>query len=104
LESKIGSTMSISRFRPNIVIDGVPAYAEDSWGRFKVGLIDFHAAGSCVRGKELGVHPLTGEVSDQPLETLSSYRKSEEGKGVNFGFYYAHQTPGKIHTGQELAF
>jgi uncharacterized protein YcbX len=100
LETKIGSTMSMSRFRPNIVIDGIPAFSEDTWPKFKIGPMEFTAVKPCTRDKITTVHPLTGEIGAEPLKTLSTYRKGD--KGVTFGYYYSYTLPGRIHTGQEL--
>ena len=100
LEKQAGVTLSMSRFRPNIVIDGVPAYAEDTQASFKLGNVEFVAVKPCTRCKITTVHPLTGEVGEEPLKTLNTYRKGP--KGPTFGYYFAHKNNGRIHVGQEL--
>ncbi len=102
LEKKAGVTLSMTRFRPNIVIDGVPAHAEDAWSGFKVGGVEFKSIKPCSRCKITTVHPLTGEVGEEPLKTLSTYRRQE--KGVMFGFYYAHVGDGTISAGSRVHF
>lgn len=102
LEQKAGMTFSMSRFRPNIVVDGVEAHAEDEWPGFKIGRIDFQGIKKCGRCKVTTVHPLTGETGDEPLKTLSTYRRGE--KGVYFGFYYAHMSEGRIAVNDPLVF
>jgi uncharacterized protein YcbX len=94
LEQKAGVTLSMSRFRPNIVVDGVSEHDEDVWGGFKIGRIDFQGIKKCGRCKITTVHPLTGEVGEEPLKTLATYRREE--KGVYFGYYYAHMSEGRI--------
>lgn len=37
LNGALASPVPMSRFRPNIVVGGAPAYAEDGWGRLRVG-------------------------------------------------------------------
>jgi len=100
LEQKAGISMSMSRFRPNIVIDGVDAHAEDGWKQFSIGRMKFDNLYSCTRCKVTTVHPLTGEVGEEPLKTLATYRKGE--KGVIFGQYYAHLNEGRIEAGAPL--
>lgn len=100
LESRAKQTLSMSRFRPNIVVDGATAFAEDGWPKFTLGSVEFKPLKACTRCKITQVHPLTGEVGEEPLKTLLTYRKGE--KGVAFGYYYGHLNNGKIHVGQEL--
>ncbi|MGE0528499.1 MAG: MOSC domain-containing protein [Bdellovibrionales bacterium] len=101
LEARASVSLSMSRFRPNVVIDQVPAHAEDTWPEFSVGSIRFQAIKPCSRCKITTVHPLTGEVSEEPLKTLATYRKQE--KGVMFGYYYAHLNEGRLKVGAPLS-
>jgi uncharacterized protein YcbX len=100
LESKAGISISMSRFRPNIVVDKVEAHAEDNWPGFKVGNVSFKAMKPCTRCTVTTVHPLTGEKGEEPLKTLSTYRKTEG--GITFGHYYAHLGEGRISIGDTL--
>ena len=49
--------------------------------------MEFKALKPCTRCKITTVHPLTGEVGDEPLKTLATYRRQE--RGIMFGYYYA---------------
>jgi uncharacterized protein YcbX len=100
LEQKAKVTLSMTRFRPNIVVDGVAAHAEDEWKGFSAGRIKFDPLHQCTRCKITTVHPLTGEVGPEPLQTLATYRKGE--KGVVFGKYYAHLDSGTLRIGDKL--
>ena len=100
LELKAGVTLAMVRFRPNIVIDEVEAHAEDSWPSFTVGKMNFAAMKPCTRCKITTVHPLTGEVGEEPLKTLETYRRIE--KGIAFGYYFAHMNEGKIRVGDQV--
>ncbi|MBX3022720.1 MAG: MOSC domain-containing protein [Bdellovibrionales bacterium] len=102
LELKAGVTLAMSRFRPNIVIDGVEPHAEDGWPAFKVGSIEFKTLKPCTRCKITTVHPLTGAVSEEPLKTLSTYRRGE--KGITFGQYFAHMHEGRLRAGAPVGF
>lgn len=101
LERRIGTTMSMSRFRPNIVIENIPAYAEDNWSGFTVDGVQMTAIKPCTRCKITNVHPLTGEIGVEPLKTLETYRKQESGK-VTFGQYFAHVKEGKLKVGSKV--
>lgn len=100
LEQLAGVTLSMSRFRPNIVVDGVEAHAEDTWAGIKAGGIEFKALKPCTRCKITTVHPLTGQVGEEPLKTLATYRRGE--KGITFGYYYAHLKEGRLKVGTEF--
>ncbi len=102
LEAKAGVTLSMSRFRPNIVVDGIEAHVEDTWTQFSIGRVKFDGLHACSRCKITTVHPLTGEVGEEPLKTLATYRKDEN--GVNFGFYFTHLSEGKIESGATITF
>jgi uncharacterized protein YcbX len=101
LEQKAGVSLSMARFRPNIVIDGVEAHAEDQWANgFSVGSIQFKPMKPCARCTITSVHPLTGEVGEEPLKTLATYRKQDD--GTMFGYYYAHLGEGRIAVGDTV--
>ncbi len=100
LELKAGVQLSMARFRPTIVVDEVVAYGEDHWAGFKIGSIEFKGMKPCTRCKITTVHPLTGEMGEEPLKTLSTYRTQE--KGVTFGYYFAHLNEGRIRVGDSL--
>jgi uncharacterized protein YcbX len=101
LERRVGHPLSVLRFRPNVVVSGVGAYAEDSWPEFTVGKVRFQAVEPCTRCKITTVHPLTGQVGDEPLKTLATYRRLE--RGIAFGHYYAHLTEGTIKIGERVS-
>ncbi|MGE4133784.1 MAG: MOSC domain-containing protein [Bdellovibrionales bacterium] len=97
LEQKIGSRMSMARFRPNVVVQGCDPHAEDSWGPIKMGRIQLEPSRACTRCKITTVHPLTGQVGEEPLKTLGTYRQGE--KGIEFGYYYVPVSQGSLRTG-----
>jgi len=100
LELKAQTSLSMVRFRPNIVVKGCAPHAEDVWGRFEVGSISFTATKVCTRCRITQTHPLTGVVGEEPMKTLLTYRGVE--KGVAFGFYYSNDQTGDIRVGQNL--
>lgn len=101
LEERSKTSLSIVRFRPNVVVKGCVPHAEDSWGRFQIGSLSFTATKACIRCRITQTHPLTGEVAEEPMKTMLTYRRVE--KGVAFGYYYSNDQVGEIQVGQNLS-
>lgn len=83
LESGGHAPVSMTRFRPNIVIQGLEAYEEDYIGSLHVGELTFAVVKNCARCPVPNVDPATGQVGEEPMTTLSTYRRFES--GVMFG-------------------
>jgi len=77
------SPLPMIRFRPNIVVNGCDAFAEDFWGKFMVGENHLLAVKPCSRCVMTTVNPETGEKGTEPLATLLEYRKT--GNKAYFG-------------------
>jgi uncharacterized protein YcbX len=77
--------VTMTHFRPNLVVDGVPAHAEDGWRRLRIGALAFDAVKPCTRCVFTTVDPALGLRRDdgQPLEILKSYRRTPA--GITFG-------------------
>ena len=83
----------MDRFRPNLVVTGCRAYAEDSWTRFRVGEMTFHHAGPCTRCAITTTDQRTAERGREPLRTLASYRRDpRDSSDVIFGANIIHET------------
>ena len=79
-----GIAITMNRFRPNLVIQGCDAYAEDQPGEIHVGEAIFRAVKSCARCQVTTTDQASGEVrGPEPLQTLSTYRDTPQ--GVIFG-------------------
>jgi uncharacterized protein YcbX len=86
LNSRLPAPLPMNRFRPNIVIDGVPAYAEDRASQFRIDGVALTPVKACTRCAIPTTNQMTAErESDEPLRTLRQYRFSRELKGVVFG-------------------
>lgn len=85
LSGRVGRPMEMLRFRPNLVLDGSAAFAEDGWKRIRIGQVDFRVVKSCSRCILTTLDPETGERSAdrEPLTTLLTYRKQSD--GIMFG-------------------
>ncbi len=98
LNQRMGLDLPMTRFRPNLVVDGCHAYAEDDWKRIRIGNMEFRVAKPCSRCVIPTVNPETGErEGNEPLKTLMSYRK--QGNNVYFGQNLLHDGEGRLETG-----
>lgn len=100
LNKRLDSPVEINRFRPNILIDGDMAFAEDNWQRVKIGAINFRVAKRCARCHVINIDQASGISTKEPLRTLSTYRK--EANKVNFGVNLIPENTGIIHEEDEL--
>lgn len=76
----------MNRFRPNLVVSGCAAFAEDTWPRFRIGEVMFRAAGPCSRCAIPTIDQITSERGKEPLRTLATYRRDPAApQEVNFG-------------------
>jgi uncharacterized protein YcbX len=65
----------MERFRPNVVITGSEAFAEDSWGQIRVGQVTLRAAELCDRCVMTTIDPHTRLGGKEPLRTLARRRR-----------------------------
>jgi uncharacterized protein YcbX len=91
LNGRLDVALPMNRFRPNLVVRGAPAFAEDRWGRIRIGGVILRASGPCARCVITTTDQNTLERSREPLRTLALYRRDEDGD-VNFGQNYIHET------------
>ncbi len=94
----------MDRFRPNLVVTGCAASAEDTWARFRVGTATFRAAGPSVRCIVTTTDQFTGERGREPLRTLATYRRNAiDPTGVNFGQNLINETKsGTVRVGDPV--
>jgi uncharacterized protein YcbX len=86
LNGRLAQPLPMNRFRPNIVVDGLPAYGEDRVHEFSADGVRLRVAKSCTRCAIPTTDQETGERDgEEPLRTLRSYRFSSELRGVLFG-------------------
>jgi uncharacterized protein YcbX len=102
LNARLASPLPMLRFRPNLVIEGVDAHAEDGWRRLRIGGIEFEAVKPCVRCVFTTVDPERGvfDPSGEPLKTLKHYRRSA--KGITFGMNLIARGTGTLRVGDAV--
>ena len=101
INNKLDNPVPMKRFRPNLVVTGCEAFAEDSWKEIQVNNVTFHIIKPCSRCIITTVNPDTGIVSGtEPLKTLSEYRKREN--KVMFGQNLVHDNSGELSVGDSV--
>ena len=65
----------MTRFRPNLIVRGAAAFAEDSWRRVRVGEVEFRVVSSCIRCVLTTIDPVTAVRTKEPLVSLARHRK-----------------------------
>ncbi|QBC42734.1 MOSC domain-containing protein [Iodobacter fluviatilis] len=99
LNHRLDQKLSMQRFRPNLIMQGADAFAEDSWKKIRIGEVIFSFIKPCTRCVFITIDPETGEKSpnQEPLRTLAKYRKTAD--GVIFGQNIAVEKGGVINEG-----
>lgn len=85
LNTRLPAALPMTRFRPNIVIDGLPAYAEDRISALTTAGIELRLTKPCTRCSVPGVDQNTGVPDVSPLPVLMSYRYDAALAGATFG-------------------
>ncbi len=93
----------MERFRSNIIIDGMEAYAEDKIVEIQIGDVAFTNPKLCARCPVVTQDVETGKVvSKETLKILSTYRKVGAKNGVMFGLNLTPSNLGKIRVGDKI--
>jgi len=75
LNSRLADPLPMNRFRPNFVVEGSDAFAEDSWKKIRIGETIFHVVKPCERCVIPTIDQTTGvKTGKEPTKTLSTYR------------------------------
>jgi uncharacterized protein len=92
--------LPMNRFRPNLVVSGAPAWAEDRWTRLRIGPVVLRMASLCGRCVVTTTDQETLERGAEPLRALAAYRNID-GKLV-FGRNAIPETTGIISVGDPV--
>ena len=90
LRAKGVAPVTMARFRPNLVLDGLQAHDEDQLDEISIdaegGLVRLRLVKPCARCSIPNVDPLSAETSHEPGDTLAGYRANARvGGGITFG-------------------
>jgi uncharacterized protein len=102
LVAKGASAVPMNRFRPNIVVAGADAFAEDDWRELRAGGAVLRSAKPCGRCEVTTTDQSTGERrGPEPLATLAEYRDGRD-FGLMFGMNFATQQAGSLAIGDAV--
>ncbi len=90
----------MNRFRPNVVVAGAPAWAEDGWRRIQIGTVTFRVAKPCGRCLVTTIDQATAQRGRQPLDLLG--RRRRRGQQLVFGQNVIPDGPGTIRVGDRI--
>ncbi len=101
LNRRLATPVSLERFRPNLVVAGASAFAEDEWRTIQINGLTFHVVKPCERCAITTVDPTAGVMTGkEPLTTLARYRTFKQ--KVFFGQYLLSTARGTIHVGDTI--
>ena len=100
LNHRLQQPVPMNRFRPNLVVTGCDAFAEDTWQHITIGNIGFQVAKSCSRCTVPTVDQQTGQRGKEPLLTLATYRLWDG--QIWFGQNLIQQQQGTLRVGDRL--
>jgi len=94
--------LPMTRFRPNVVVEGAPAWAEDGWlgRRIRIGEVVFRAAKPSDRCVMTTQDQETGAKGREPLRTLAKHR--EVNQLLLFGTNLIPDGTGTLHIGDRV--
>jgi uncharacterized protein YcbX len=104
LNRRLAEPLPMNRFRPNIVISGGEAFAEDSWKNLHIGGARFALVSPCSRCAITTTDQYRGvRAGKEPLRTLARFRRLDGGSAVYFGQNLVHLDPtGTLRVGDEV--
>jgi uncharacterized protein len=105
LNSRLQRKLPMNRFRPNIVVSGLPPFGEDRLHDVTAGSVRLRRAKPCARCIVTTTDQATGmRDGTEPLQTLRQFRFDRELKGVVFGqnMILIEGVGAQLRVGQEL--
>jgi hypothetical protein len=103
LNQRLAHPVPMARFRPNLVVGGCGAFAEDGWKRLRIGTVELAVVKPCARCVFTTVDPESArpDPGQEPLRTLATFRR-QGGKGVMFGQNVLVRRPGTLRVGDAV--
>ena len=85
LNERMARSVPMNRFRPNVVLKGLPAWAEDEIESISVGDIVLRLVKPCTRCTIPSVDQRRGVFSTDPAPVLRTFRFDRTLRGITFG-------------------
>lgn len=95
-----GRSLDMRRFRPNIVVSGAAAFAEDTWQRIRIANIEFDVVKPCAR---CVVPTINLDSAAREADVFKMLRAERGSNGeVYFGQNLVHYGEGELAVGQSV--
>jgi uncharacterized protein YcbX len=102
LNARLAVPVTMTRFRPNLVVAGFPAWEEDRWRRIRIGEASFRIVKPCARCIITTLDPVSGEkTGDEPLRTLGKIHRASGGR-IIFGQNLIPDELGAVRVGDAV--
>ena len=85
LNGRLPEPVPMERFRPNLVLEGLPPFAEDRIASLRIGNVNLRLVKPCTRCVIPATDQHTGERSTDPTPALRKFRFDRTLRGVTFG-------------------
>jgi uncharacterized protein YcbX len=85
INARMPQPVPMERFRPNLVLTGLPAFAEDHIDELRIGELILRLVKPCTRCVIPSIDQHTGEPSTNPTPVLRELRFNPVLRGVTFG-------------------
>jgi uncharacterized protein len=85
LNARMPEGVPMERFRPNLVLDGLPPWAEDRIDTLSVGALTLRLVKPCTRCTIPSIDQRTGLPGTDPALTLRQFRFDKKLLGITFG-------------------
>ncbi|MET8101182.1 MOSC N-terminal beta barrel domain-containing protein [Streptomyces sp. NPDC005236] len=92
--------LPMSRFRPNVVVSGTEAWAEDDWSRISIGEVTFRVTKMCGRCVVTTTDQDTALRGKEPLRSLARHRRL--GGKLMFGQNLVPENRGSLRVGDPV--
>lgn len=92
--------LPIERFRPNVVVDGFDAFAEDDWSEITIGEVAFRKPKRVDRCVMTTIDPTDLTSTKEPIRTLARHRLAET--ATWFAIHLIPQGTGIINVGDPV--
>ncbi|MEM8548783.1 MAG: MOSC N-terminal beta barrel domain-containing protein [Pseudomonadota bacterium] len=100
LNQRLPAPVPMNRFRPNLVVSGAGAFAEDGWRRLRIGDIEFDVAKPCSRCVIPSIVQEDASRDPHINRVLASYRR-RDGQ-IYFGQNLLHRGHGELRVGADV--
>lgn len=85
LNERMPEPIPMERFRPNLVLEGLPAWAEDRIDSIHVGDLTLRLVKPCIRCTIPSIDQQTGLPATDPAPVLKKFRFNKQLLGISFG-------------------